>query len=262
MASTNKTTNLELSQYVSSDKPTYLVDYNSDMAKIDTGVHTAQVTADTASTAATNAQTTAEGAQTTANTAITNAATAQSGVVQNATNIGTLANLTTVEKTSLVGAINEVNAKTEVVDSMTGSETNKAPSVDSNKKYLKGDVLYEDSTGTYNNITLRLNGSNVDITGYDRVDIEYITNPNGAHLSETISANSSKIQLIANAETGGTYVAFKTLEYTVTTSQGSTTFTRAWSSAAILGSSSPINISNNDDSYYNIKIVKVIAYKY
>lgn len=109
MASTNKTTNLELSQYVSSDKPTYLVDYNSDMAKIDTGVHTAQVTADTASTAATNAQTTAEGAQTTASTAITNAATAQTTANGAISNIGTLANLDTVNKANLVGAINEVN---------------------------------------------------------------------------------------------------------------------------------------------------------
>ena len=109
MASTNKTTNLELSQYVSSDKPTYLVDYNSDMSKIDTGVHTAQVTADTASTAATNAQTTAEGAQTTATTAITNAATAQTTADGAVSNIGTLANLDTVNKANLVGAINEVN---------------------------------------------------------------------------------------------------------------------------------------------------------
>lgn len=128
MASTNKTTNLELSQYVSSDKPTYLVDYNSDMAKIDTGVHTAQVTADTASTAATNAQTTAEGAQTTANTAITNAGNADTKA-QNALNdIGTLANLTTVEKSSLVGAINEVDlhsdTNTNAIGSLSELDTN------------------------------------------------------------------------------------------------------------------------------------------
>ena len=38
MASTNKTTNYELSQYVGSDKPSYLGDYNSDMSKIDAGM--------------------------------------------------------------------------------------------------------------------------------------------------------------------------------------------------------------------------------
>ena len=39
MASTNKTTNYELSQYLGSDKPTYLGDYNSDMLKIDNAIH-------------------------------------------------------------------------------------------------------------------------------------------------------------------------------------------------------------------------------
>lgn len=36
MSSTNKTTNYNLSQYIATDKPTYLGDYNSDMLKIDT----------------------------------------------------------------------------------------------------------------------------------------------------------------------------------------------------------------------------------
>lgn len=36
MSSTNKTSNYELSQYIGTDKPTYLGDYNGDMLKIDT----------------------------------------------------------------------------------------------------------------------------------------------------------------------------------------------------------------------------------
>ena len=39
MASTNKTTNLQLSQFTSTDKPAWLGDYNQDMSKIDTAVH-------------------------------------------------------------------------------------------------------------------------------------------------------------------------------------------------------------------------------
>lgn len=35
MTATNKTTNYELSQFVGSDRPTWLGDYNADMAKID-----------------------------------------------------------------------------------------------------------------------------------------------------------------------------------------------------------------------------------
>lgn len=52
MSSTNKTNYYELSQYIGTDKPTYLGDYNSDMSKIDAGIHDA---ADKATTASQNA---------------------------------------------------------------------------------------------------------------------------------------------------------------------------------------------------------------
>lgn len=108
MSSTNKTTHYELSQYVGSDKPTYLSDYNGDMLKIDTGINTAKTTADSAATAATNAATAASTAQTTANTAVTNAATAQTTANGAISNIGDLTNLQTTNKNNLVTAINEL----------------------------------------------------------------------------------------------------------------------------------------------------------
>lgn len=40
MASTNKTPNLNLSQFASTDKPAWLTDYNADMSSIDTAVKT------------------------------------------------------------------------------------------------------------------------------------------------------------------------------------------------------------------------------
>lgn len=81
MSSTNKTTNYELSQFIGTDKPAWLSDYNGDMGKIDAGINTAQ--------------TTATGADGKANA--------------NATAIGTLSSLTTEAKTNLVAAVNEVN---------------------------------------------------------------------------------------------------------------------------------------------------------
>lgn len=48
MSSTNKTTNYKLSQYIGTDKPTYLGDYNGDMLKIDNQM---KVNADSASKA-------------------------------------------------------------------------------------------------------------------------------------------------------------------------------------------------------------------
>lgn len=81
MASTNKTTNYELSQFVGSDKPAWLSDYNQDMSKIDAGIH--------------SASTTATGADGKADA--------------NATSIGDISQLSTTSKTSLVSAVNEVN---------------------------------------------------------------------------------------------------------------------------------------------------------
>lgn len=48
MSSTNKTNYYDLSQYIGTDKPTYLGDYNSDMSKIDGAIHEVQGTATTA----------------------------------------------------------------------------------------------------------------------------------------------------------------------------------------------------------------------
>ena len=100
MASTNKTTHYDLSQYVANDKPTYLTDYNGDMSAIDTGIYNAQTKADSAYTLAGTAEGKADNATLTANSALTNAGTAN-------TNIGTMANLETTDKTSVVNAINE-----------------------------------------------------------------------------------------------------------------------------------------------------------
>lgn len=87
MSSTNKTTNYNLSQYIGSDKPTYLSDYNGDMFKIDAqmkinadNVATAIQGATDASTLATNANSTATTANTNANTAIANNATTQAAL--------------------------------------------------------------------------------------------------------------------------------------------------------------------------------------
>ena len=121
-SSTNATTHYELSQYIGSDKPTYLVDYNQDMSKIDTAIYTADSTATQASNnigTMSNLTTTEKSslvgaineidAQVTTNT--NNISTNTSDISTLGTNQGTLANLTTTEKSSLVGAINEVNAK-------------------------------------------------------------------------------------------------------------------------------------------------------
>ena len=140
MASTNHTTYFDLSQYTANDKPTYLVDYNGDMSKIDAGLHEADSDAKTAiseigdlanlTTSAKNtivasinevdaeadSNTSAIGnlsnLTTTATSDLVSAINEVDGEADNNTShIGVMANLETAVKTNLVGAVNEVNGK-------------------------------------------------------------------------------------------------------------------------------------------------------
>ena len=124
MASTNKTTNYDLSQYVGSDKPSYLNDYNQDMNKIDLGIHAAKSEADTnataigdlsdlTTTAKTNLVSAINEVDSNADTANATAVQADGKATTNATAIGTLANLETTAKSNLVNAINEVEGNVE-----------------------------------------------------------------------------------------------------------------------------------------------------
>lgn len=96
MSSTNSTSHYELSQFVGSDKPAWLGDYNSDMSKIDTGIYNAQ-------SAATGADGKAD-----ANTSA----------------IGTLSSLTTDAKNTLVSAINEVDAHADTAQNTANNAVN------------------------------------------------------------------------------------------------------------------------------------------
>lgn len=60
MSSTNKTTNYKLSQYIGTDKPTYLGDYNGDMLKIDTQMKANAVSASNAASSASSAKAVAD----------------------------------------------------------------------------------------------------------------------------------------------------------------------------------------------------------
>ena len=120
-SSTNATTHYELSQYIGTDKPTYLVDYNQDMSKIDTAIYSADSTATQASNnigTISNLNTTTKTDLVSAiNEVNTQVGTNTSNISTNTSNISTLgnnqgvmANLTTTEKSTLVGAINEVKS--------------------------------------------------------------------------------------------------------------------------------------------------------
>ena len=126
MSSTNKTTNYSLSQYIGTDKPTYLGDYNGDMLKIDK-----QMKAN--SDAATNAASAASAANAVADKAAQDVHNLNASVtdnsmeiaslktkngqqdvsIQNATNIANTANATAKQNELNIGNINTHNVWTQ-----------------------------------------------------------------------------------------------------------------------------------------------------
>lgn len=122
MASTNQTTHYDLSQYIATDKPTYLVDYNGDMNKIDTALYGVDSLAreneasigtlsDLGTTVKSNLVSAINEVNTQVGTNTGNISTNTQNISANTSAIGVLANLSTVTKTDLVSATNEVNSK-------------------------------------------------------------------------------------------------------------------------------------------------------
>ena len=103
MSSTNKTTNYKLSQYIGTDKPTYLGDYNSDMLKIDTQL---KENADSAS----NAASAAGAAQAVASDASKNVQILNDSVTANSEDISGLKTKNAQQDTSIQNASNSASS--------------------------------------------------------------------------------------------------------------------------------------------------------
>lgn len=114
MSSTNKTTNYNLSQYIGTDKPTYLGDYNSDMLKIDTQL---KANADSAS----NAASAAGAAQVVASDASKNVQKLNDSVTANSADIASLKTKNAQQDSSI-----------QNVSNMASSALNKANQNDHN----------------------------------------------------------------------------------------------------------------------------------
>ena len=118
MSSTNKTSNLELSQFIGTDSPKWLTDYNSDMQKIDAGVAAVQTQANATDlvvsghTSSIQANTQSIGDQQTAITTLRADVTAAQGSINTINSLIGNGEPTTTDKT-IIGAINELAAEIE-----------------------------------------------------------------------------------------------------------------------------------------------------
>lgn len=135
MSYTNSTPNYNLPQFVGTDKPTWLNDVNGAFTSIDTQM---KANADSATTANTNASTAVN-------------------------NTGTLSELNTTDKTSLVNALNEVNTNLSTVAGVASGASATATNANNKVSTLESKLNFtqfknftsSDFTGTgFTNVTL------------------------------------------------------------------------------------------------------------
>ena len=196
MASTNKTTHYELSQYIGTDKPTYLVDYNGDMAKIDAGIYDADGKATLNATSIgtlSNLTTTAK----------SDLVSAINEVDNDLSGIGDLTTLTTSTKSSCVGAINEVDADIGLLSNLTTTaKTNLVSAVNEVDGLANtiGDINDLETTVKTNTVSaindLKANIDNFNLTVYNTIT----TANNGITSSGNTIGSQSYVTVAKNSD--------------------------------------------------------------
>ena len=123
MASTNKTTNFQLPQFVANDVPSWLVYVNGAFMDIDTDMKTIQDTAQSASGTATGAASQVDSIQSTVDSLSGNVSTLSGTVATHTTQIGTLnTNVTALqgEVSTIKGNIETINGEIDALQNSQG----------------------------------------------------------------------------------------------------------------------------------------------
>lgn len=134
MSSTNKTANYELSQYIGTDKPTYLGDYNSDMSKID-----AQMKAN--ATAASQAKSSAGTALAKAEEVEGRYDSLNNSVSANSQDIA----LIKTKNSQQDGEISEAKLVAERADNASKQNTQNISTINSNNQWIQGAGIHNTS---------------------------------------------------------------------------------------------------------------------
>lgn len=223
MSSTNKTTNYKLSQYIGTDKPTYLGDYNADMLKIDTQM---KANADSAA----NATSAAGTAQAVAEKASKDVHTLNSSVTANSEDI---ASLKTKNSQQDVSIQNAVNVASSANDKANQNETN-ITDINTRNQWIQGTNIHNTglpnyTKGSWNCSYNRLSGllnisgqielsQGSTIAGQSRIatiptNIVKLINPSGerkiwSSLFLTRADGSLEIQNLTIDQTGKIYITY------------------------------------------------------
>lgn len=195
-SASNQTTHYDLSQYTANDTTSYLIDYNGDMYKIDSAIYGAD-----------------------------------SRSLVNESAIGTMSNLNTTDKSSLVGAVNEVN--TEV-----GTNTTTIGNLSTQVSANTGNI------GTMANLDTTDKTNLVNAVNEVNTDVGNLSNLNTTDKTSTVNAINEIINKF-------NFNYKNNLQFTVTVESGS--------NPTISQSNTRLNSAYNDDGsigkiYGNIEL--------
>ena len=151
------------------------------------------------------------------------------------------------EEAKVVFEKNAINTKaSEVINSMSGNQTDLAPSVNTVKKYVNGVVLYEGEETTIENpITL-----NDDVSNYD--EIEIITEKGYSIKSTKVPVSYGKAGVIHGFVTNETFAQISVRNFTFSGNKLNT------------NNSGGINLGQTNNTIYTdveVRVKKVIGYK-
>lgn len=151
------------------------------------------------------------------------------------------------EEAKVVFEKNAINTKaSEVINSMSGNQTDLAPSVNTVKKYVNGTVLYEGEETTFeNSITL-----NDDVSNYD--EIEIITEKGYSIKSTKVPVSYGKAGVIHGFVTNETFAQISMRNFTFSGNKLNT------------NNSGGINLGQTSNTIYTdveVRVKKVIGYK-
>jgi outer membrane murein-binding lipoprotein Lpp len=243
-ASTNKTANYELPQFVGTDKPTWLGDFNSAMADIDAGMHE---NASDISAMASDVQTaTSTASQASQNVAsLTSTVSSLSSDVQSAT---TTANNASATASS---ALNTANSASTLAGTANGKADTNASDISDLQTAIANlapVVLYSDSTGTSGSVTLSDNVSN-----YSYLEVYGYNNAIGGLIYTKYDVSSGQDLNLFTVGTNGTQARLVTTVYTVS----GTTLTVKYTQRTTIFNKTIGEQGNNAEN----KITKVLGIK-
>ena len=239
-ASTNKTANYELPQFVGSDKPTWLGDFNTAMATIDGGMAENKSDIESMDSRVSSAEATASQASQNVSALTTRVGTVESSVSsatstannaqQTATSALNTANTANGKADTNATSITETNTR---IDGIISSERYSTDEIATNKLWINDKPIYRKTiyiTGLPNNTDKNVNhgASNVDLIvntyGIMLTPSNNLVTPLNMHGTPPIYSNNvvvyrvDRTQIhIATSSDMSPNVAYITLEYTKTT---------------------------------------------